>query len=116
MEALCCFDAQRGLKIYSVLRELLEEIDLDDNIVAALDNAFFYLFNGNLNFESKRFILRFIFYVFSKYCHDPLLIRQTVEEETLFEKIIKDPNSIHSLMFNKRKSLVENPLLYIKNY
>lgn len=113
MEALCCFNAQRGLKIYSALRELLEEIDLDKNIVAALDNAFFYLFSGKLDFESKRFILRFIFYVFSKYCNDPLLLHQTIEEKTLFEKIIKDPDSIHSLMASKGGNLAKRPLSYI---
>ncbi|RLG75377.1 MAG: hypothetical protein DRO23_04110 [Thermoprotei archaeon] len=113
MEALCYFNVQKGLKIYSALRELLEEIDLDDNIIAALDNAFFYLFNGNLDFESKRFILRFIFYVFSKYCNDPLLTHQTVEEEMLFKKIIKDPNSIHGLMARKGIYTAKRPLSYI---
>jgi len=104
MEALCYTRLDKSFKTYLVLQELLVETNLDDNVISVLDKAFFYLLNRELDIESKRFILRLIFYILSKYSDDPLIMRHTPEEKELFEKIVKEPSLLHKLM-SKRASI-----------
>ena len=113
MEALCYLRLDKSFKTYLALQELLVETNLDSNVISALDKAFFYLLNRELDVESKRFILRFIFYVLSKYSDDPLIMRHTPEEEELFEKIVKEPSFLHELMSKKVNVFSGKPLPYM---
>jgi len=110
MEALCCLRLDKSFKTYLALQELLVETNLGSNVISALDKAFFYLLNRELDVESKRFILRFIFYVLSKYSNNPLVMHCTSEEKELFEKIVKEPSFFHELM-SKKVSVFSGELL-----